>query len=105
MPLFCFNFNNAVHLDWRFPLGRKRDWRLGTIDRVVGKTLSMLRRSEEMSLENLADHLGVTIGQLESYEKGLVSIPANRLFLAEDLFRCGCDFFFLHLHWPEIEIE
>lgn len=58
-----------------------------------------------MSAETLAAHLGVTVGQLESYEKGRVSIPANRLFLAEDLFRCGTDFFFLNLHWPEIEIE
>ena len=58
-----------------------------------------------MSLEKLADHLSVTVGQLESYEKGHVSIPANRLFLAEDLFRCGTDFFFLNLHHPQIEIE
>ena len=57
-----------------------------------------------MSLKTLAGHLGVT-GQVESYEKGLASIPANRLFLSEDLFRCGTDFFFLNLHPPQIGIE
>ena len=83
----------------------RRDWRLRTIDKVVGRALSMLRREAKMTTEELAIHLGATVGQIESYEAGIVPIPANRLFLAEDLFRCSTDFFFQHLYWPEIDIE
>ena len=49
------------------------------IDRLVGSRVRQCRMQLGMSQEHLAEHLGITVPQVQKYEKGVNRIGASRL--------------------------
>ena len=49
------------------------------IDRLVGSRVRQRRMQRGMSQEQLAEHLGLTVPQVQKYEKGVNRIGASRL--------------------------
>ena len=49
------------------------------IDRLVGSRVRQRRMQLGMSQEQLAEHLGLTVPQVQKYEKGVNRIGASRL--------------------------
>ena len=49
------------------------------IDRLVGSRVRQRRMQLGMSQEHLAEHLGLTVPQVQKYEKGVNRIGASRL--------------------------
>lgn len=64
------------------------------IDAHVGARLRQQRRVKQMSLERLAQLLGVTCQQVQKYEKGTNRIGASRLFDAATILGVSVQYFF-----------
>lgn len=65
-----------------------------SIDRHVGEKVRMRRLMLDMSLEKLADGLGLTLQQLQKYEKGSNRIGASRLQQIARILQVPVAFFF-----------
>src|SRR5947209_20083102 len=50
------------------------------IDKIVGQHIKIRRVAEGMSQTELADKLGLTVQQVQKYEKGTNRVGAGRLF-------------------------
>lgn len=53
-----------------------------------------------LSQKQVAEHLGVTVGQLQKYERSASRITASVLYRAADLFDVGVDAFYIGLRTP-----
>jgi predicted transcriptional regulator len=53
------------------------------INRMIGQTLRKMRKQRHISLEEIADHLGVSYQQISKYERDHDMIPAARLIQIE----------------------
>lgn len=53
-------------------------------DRIIGENITRLRRSNKLSLQSLADQLGLSRMQVEKYESG-----ANRVALSRAIDICA----------------
>jgi transcriptional regulator with XRE-family HTH domain len=64
------------------------------IDRLVGSRVRQRRMQLGMSQELLAEHLGLTVPQVQKYEKGVNRIGASRLHKIAGLLGAPISFFF-----------
>ena len=70
---------------------------LTDIDQLVGDNLKVLRAHSGVSLDLVADHLGVSCQQIQNYESGKHRINAERLFLLAAFFEVSMTDFFKDL--------
>lgn len=68
--------------------------RANPIDAHVGGRVRLRRMLLGMSQEKLAEKLGLTFQQVQTYEKGINRIGASRLFELSQLLGVGVDFFY-----------
>jgi transcriptional regulator with XRE-family HTH domain len=67
------------------------------IDAMVGQRLRERRVSLGMSLEQLADRVGVTLQHIQRYETATKRISAGRLYSLSRALSCSTDYFFADL--------
>ena len=65
-----------------------------TIDRHVGSRVRAQRIARDMTLENLAEALGVRVGDIQNYEAGVERIGAYRLNRIAGILGVPITFFF-----------
>lgn len=64
------------------------------IDQHIGRYLRQLRKDASMTQTDLADSLGVTVQQIQKYERGTNRISASRLYAICQVFdKMPNDFF------------
>jgi transcriptional regulator with XRE-family HTH domain len=68
--------------------------RQNSIDRHVGSRIRMRRMILNLSLANVANKLGVTLQQIQKYEKGISEIAASRLEHISHILQVPVGFFF-----------
>jgi transcriptional regulator with XRE-family HTH domain len=64
------------------------------ISRLIGLRLKQLRLKKRLSMESVAEEIGVTHQQLQKYETGEQSLTATRLVALSRLFEVHVGYFF-----------
>lgn len=72
-----------------------------TIQQSIGAMITVLRKSQLLSREFIAEHLGVSHEQAKRYESGDTVISAAHLFLIAELLHFKIDVFFDAYYNPE----
>jgi transcriptional regulator with XRE-family HTH domain len=72
----------------------KRTDRATPVDRHVGARLRERRITHGLSMQQLADQLGVTYQQLHKYERGINHLAAGRLFEVARVLSVPISYFF-----------
>lgn len=62
-----------------------------SICQTIGKNIRERRKAEDLTLEDLADLLGVSYQQVQKYEKGRSKISGDKLVLLAHIFQCSID--------------
>lgn len=60
--------------------------------RQIGARIKLLRKQHNWTLKQLAERLGVRYQQLNKYESGLNTPPADKLILLSEIFQTSVDF-------------
>ena len=60
--------------------------------RQIGARIKTLRKQHRWTLKQLAERLGVRYQQLNKYESGLNTPPAEKLILLSEIFQSSVDF-------------
>lgn len=60
----------------------------------IGKKIRLRRKTLGLSMENLADSLGVTIQTINKYEKATTRVPSPALFEIAHVLKTSLDYFF-----------
>jgi transcriptional regulator with XRE-family HTH domain len=67
------------------------------VDKAVGVALRQLRRARRASQQEIADRLGVTVQQIQKYERGENRMTAAAIWRAADLLDVGVEAFYAGL--------
>ena len=59
------------------------------INLAIGRTLRAFRRRRGLTQEAVAEHLGVSLQQVQKYEKGVNAVSCPKLLALADLFDCA----------------
>ena len=65
-------------------------------NRIVGLNIEVKRKRAKMTLENLAEKIGVTSRTIQNYEKGK-GLDLIVIYKLKKIFECELDEFFLEL--------
>ncbi len=73
---------------------------MGGIDAEIGRRVRALRLSRGLTMEQVADQLGITYQQIQKYETGFNRVSASRLFALAQVFDVSISAFFEGLQLP-----
>ena len=64
------------------------------IEKLVGVNIKLRRLMLGITLDEMANHLGVSLQQLDKYEKGLNHVSAGKLFIFSEILNVPIDYFY-----------
>lgn len=64
------------------------------IEKLVGANIKLRRLMLGITLDDIANHLGVSLQQLGKYEKGLNRVSASKLFILSEILNVPIDYFY-----------
>lgn len=64
------------------------------IEKLVGANIKLRRLMLGITLDEMANHLGVSLQQLDKYEKGLNRVSAGKLFIFSEILNVPIDYFY-----------
>ncbi|MDX1521461.1 MAG: helix-turn-helix transcriptional regulator [Anaerolineae bacterium] len=85
LEVMAFLFNIPLTYFWTDEPIEKIDWDFPTLEaialrqRIIGALLRQARTEAGYSLEDLAEHLDIPVGEVASYELGKIGIPIQQL--------------------------
>ena len=99
LELMAFLFNIPLVYFWSDDPIEEINWNFPTLEaltlrrRIIGVLLRQARIEAGRSLEDLAETIGVSTGQIASYELGKVDIPIQKLQALGNYLRLPLDYF------------
>jgi transcriptional regulator with XRE-family HTH domain len=64
------------------------------MDKLVGANIKCRRLMLGLTLNDMVNHLGISLQQLGKYEKGLNRVSAVKLFVFSDILKVPIDYFY-----------